>query len=171
MKIKITILTLLISCITISAFAQKKEKTPDYAAIVRKFHDNYSKGLVEANGEMVDPNVIIEVNGGAKNKINGETFTGKEAFVEFLKRDKRMFKDGKLTHLQLITQGREVAVRFYMEGTHTGPIQTPDGVIEPTGKKVHLEVTEFAYFSPEGKLLHVHTLYNTLGLLTQLKAK
>lgn len=82
-----------------------------------------------------------------------------------------MFKDGKLTHLQLITQGREVAVRFYMEGTHTGPIQTPEGVIEPTGKKVHLEVTEFAYFSPEGKLLHVHTLYNTLGLLMQLKAK
>ncbi|MEO6685031.1 MAG: ester cyclase [Dyadobacter sp.] len=170
-KSKITVLTLLMSAVTYGAFAQTTKKSPDVAAIIRQFHSNYSNGEVEKNGALVDENVIIDVNGGAANKLNGETFKGREAFVAFLKRDKLMFADGKITHHQMIASGNMAAVRFTMEGTHTGPIHTPDGILQPTGRKIRLEATEFATFDDTGKLLHVHTLYNSIGLLMQLTAK
>lgn len=55
MKNKTAVLALFISAISLYASAHKAEKTPDYAAIFRQFQANYSKGLVEASGDMVDP--------------------------------------------------------------------------------------------------------------------
>ncbi|MEO7214590.1 MAG: ester cyclase [Mucilaginibacter sp.] len=170
MKAKLTLLAILMLVFVQMTYAQNAKKI-DAGAIIRQFHTNYSNGEVEKNGALVDDNVIIDINGGSANQPNGETFKGREAFVTFLKRDKKMFSDGKITHLQLIQSGNEAAVRFYMEGTHTGPIPTPNGILEPTGKKIRLEVTEFATFDDNGKLLHVHTLYNSLGLIMQLTAK
>lgn len=170
MRAKITLLAILMLASAHMTYGQNAKKI-DAGAIIRQFHTNYSNGDVEKNGALVDDNVIIDINGGSANQPNGETFKGREAFVTFLKRDKKMFSDGKITHLQLIQSGNEAAVRFYMEGTHTGPIPTPTGILAPTGKKIRLEVTEFATFDDNGKLLHVHTLYNSLGLIIQLTAK
>ncbi|MFA4938843.1 ester cyclase [Brevundimonas sp.] len=142
----------------------------DIASVMRQFHENYNRNEIDRSGELVVDDVVADINGGAGNGSNGATHRGREAFIAWLKNDKVLFGANRLVHQDLITQGNMGAVRFYMEGTHVGPIPTPDGVIEPTGRRVTLEVTEFATFNDEGKLVHVHTLYNTLGLLMQLKA-
>lgn len=138
----------------------------DIAAIVRQFHANYSNNQVEKSAPLVTDDVIADINGGAGNGVNGVTFRGRDEFIAWLQHDKVMFPDGKLVHQDLVVAGNMAAIRFYMEGTHLGPVPGP---IEPTGRKVHLEVTEFSKFDDEGRLVHVHTLYNTIGLLQQLK--
>lgn len=143
---------------------------PDIAAVMRQFHTNYNNNEIDKSGDLVVDDVIADINGGAGNNVNGVTHRGREAFIAWLKHDKVIFGNNKLTHQDLIVQGNMGAVRFYMEGTHVGPIPTPDGVIEPTGRKVFLEVTEFDTFDDDGRLIHVHTLYNTIGLLLQLKS-
>jgi predicted ester cyclase len=170
-KAQLSLLTILLSALAHVTFAQTAKTGPDLAAIVRQFHTNYSKGEIEKSAVLVDDNVIIDINGGAANNVNGETFKGRDGFMAFLRRDKVMFADGKITHHDLIITGNKVAVRFTMEGIHTGPIKTPNGVLEPTGRKIRLEATEFATFDSNGKLLHVHTLYNSIGVITQLTAK
>lgn len=142
----------------------------DIAATMRQFHENYNRNEIDKSGDLVADDVIADINGGDANGSNGVTHRGREAFIAWLKSDKLVFGANRLVHHDLITQGNMGAVRFHMEGTHIGPITTPDGVIEPTGRRVVMEVTEFATFNDDGKLVHVHTLYNTLGLLMQLKA-
>jgi len=143
---------------------------PDIAATMRQFHENYNRNEIDKSGDLVVDDVIADINGGAANGTNGATHRGRKAFLAWLKSDKLVFGANRLVHQDLITQGNMGAVRFYMEGKHIGPIPTPDGVIQPTGRRVFLEVTEFATFSDDGRLVHVHTLYNTLSLLMQLKA-
>lgn len=151
--------------------AARSAQPPDIAAVMRQFHENYNRNEIDKSGGLVVDDVIADVNGGAGNNVNGVTHRGREAFIAWLKNDKVVFGANRLVHQDLITRGNMGAVRFYMEGTHVGPIPTPEGVIQPTGKRVHLEVTEFAVFNGDGKLVHVHTLYNTQGLLMQLTAK
>jgi len=141
----------------------------DIAAVMRQFHTNYNNNEIDKSRELVVDDVVADINGGAGNGVNGVTHRGREAFIAWLKSDKVVFGANRLTHQDLLVQGNTGAVRFVMEGEHVGPIVTPDGVIEPTGRRVLLEVTEFATFDDTGRLVHVHTLYNTLGLLLQLK--
>ena len=142
----------------------------DIAAVMRQVHTNYNNNEIDKSADLVVDDVIADINGGAGNNVNGVTHQGREEFIAWLKHDKVIFGNNKLTHQDLIVQGNMGAVRFYMEGTHVGPIPTPDGVIEPTGRKVFLEVTEFDTFDDHGRLIHVHTLYNTISLLMQLRS-
>lgn len=159
------------AALTIEPSSAAAQSTPNIDQIVRQFHINYSSGNVEKNGALVDDSLVVELNGGAGNKVNGATFKGRDAFVGWLKQDKVMFADGKITDHEVLVSGNKAAIRFTMEATHTGPIPTPTGTLEPTGRKVRIEGTEFFTFNSSGKLTHLETLTNDLGLVGQLTAK
>ncbi|MGA0598684.1 hypothetical protein [Enterovirga sp. CN4-39] len=57
------------------------QERPDIDRIVRQFHVNYSKNEVENNGALVADNLVVRLNGGAENKVNGATFRGRDEFV------------------------------------------------------------------------------------------
>lgn len=151
--------------------AMAQSAKPDVAVLIKQFHTNYNNNELDKSRSMVVDEVIADINGGAGNGVNGFTFRGREEFIAWLKNDKIMFPSNKLVHQAIVADGNHGAVRFYMEGVHRGAIKTPQGVLRGTGRKVHLEVTEFATFNDDGKLVHVHTLYNTQGLLMQLRGK
>jgi ketosteroid isomerase-like protein len=52
-------------------------------------------------------------------------------------------------------------------GTHTGPLATDDGDVEPTGAAVELRFADVSRVR-DGKIVAYHTYYDQLGLLTQL---
>jgi ketosteroid isomerase-like protein len=60
----------------------------------------------------------------------------------------------------VIVEGRFV-------GTHTGPLASPDGEIDPTGASVDLRFADFSRVR-DAKITSYHTYYDQLGLLTQL---
>jgi predicted ester cyclase len=167
---KATLLIILMSAVTYAALAQGGKK-PDIDAIVRQFHINYSNNEVEKNGALVDDNIVVHVNGGADNKVNGTTYKGRDEFVNWLKGDKAVFPDGKITDHETIVSGNKAAIRFTLEGTQTGPIPTPNGTIPPSGRRVVIQGTEFFTFNSSGKLIHLETFVNALGLITQVTEK
>jgi predicted ester cyclase len=144
---------------------------PNIDAIVRQFHVNYSNGDIEKNGTLVDDSLVVRLNGGADNKVNGATFSGREEFVDWLNREKVMFSDGKITDHDVVVSGNMAAIRFTFEGTHTGPISTPNGALPATGRKVRIEGAEFFTFNSSGKLIHLETLTDDLSVVAQLTAK
>jgi len=162
------VLTLVLSSVAIAA---EPNSPVDAEALIRQFHANYSSNNVEKNGELVDEHIVVNLNGGAANKVNGATLTGRQAFVEWLKRDKVMFPDGKLTDHEIIAQGNRAAVRFTLNGTHGGPIPTPTGELSATNRPVVIEATEFFTFNDAGKLVRLETFTNDLGLMGQVTAK
>jgi ketosteroid isomerase-like protein len=60
-----------------------------------------------------------------------------------------------------------VAVEGRFTGTHTGPLATDDGDVEPTGATVDLRFADVSQVH-DGKIVAYHTYYDQLGLLSQL---
>ena len=60
-----------------------------------------------------------------------------------------------------------VAVEGRFTGTHTGPLATDDGDVEPTGATVDLRFADVSRVR-DGKIVAYHTYDDQLGLLTQL---
>lgn len=63
--------------------------------------------------------------------------------------------------------GDTVAVEGRFTGTHTGPLATDDGDVEPTGAAIDLRFADVSRVR-DGKIVAYHTYYDQLGLLTQL---
>jgi ketosteroid isomerase-like protein len=164
-------LALLATALVITPSVLASQDSPDIDAIVRQFHVNYSNNEVEKNGALVADDIVVELNGGASSPPNGATFRGREEFVNWLKQDKVVFPDGKITDHEVIVSGNKAAIRFTLHGTHGGPLPTPSGELPATGRKVVIQGTEFFTFNDAGKLVHLETLTNDLGAFGQLTAE
>ncbi len=56
-----------------------------------------------------------------------------------------------------------------MEGTHTGPLQLPDGsTLPPSGKKVRVRAIDFMDLDKAGLLKEVTVIHNENDFRTQL---
>ena len=154
-----------------SSGAAAQQEAPDIDTIVRQFHVNYSNNEVEKNGALVADDIVVELNGGAASKPNGATFRGRDQFVAWLQQDKVVFPDGRITDHEVIVSDNKAAIRFTLEGTHEGPLPTPNGELPATGRRVVIQGTEFFTFDDSGKLVHLETLTNDLGVITQLTAE
>ncbi|HBN8252426.1 ester cyclase [Pseudomonas aeruginosa] len=165
------IATLILSLFIFTTGTVSAESKNKIEKIVREFHINYSNNQVEKNGDLVANDIIVEVNGGSSNGSNGATVKGRQQFVNWLKQDKAIFPDSIITDHEVVVSGNKAAVRFTQEGTHLGPYPTTRGNLPPTGRRVVIQATEFFTFNDEGKLIHLETLTNDLGAITQLTKK
>jgi ketosteroid isomerase-like protein len=66
-----------------------------------------------------------------------------------------------------VEAGETVAVEGRFTGTHTGPLATDEGDVDPTGAAVDLRFADVSRVR-DGKIVAYHTYYDQLGLLTQL---
>ena len=65
------------------------------------------------------------------------------------------------------TDTDSVAVAFVMHGRHTGPYETPVGIIQPTGADVQIRTIDVLTFTDE-KISAVWVNADDLGMLRQL---
>jgi predicted ester cyclase len=63
----------------------------------------------------------------------------------------------------------KVVVGFRMRGRHTGPLATPIGTVEPTGKVVENRVTDILTRT-DGRVTDIWVVADDLGALVQLDA-
>jgi steroid delta-isomerase-like uncharacterized protein len=97
----------------------------------------------------------------------GMTFNGKDGFMNFMQGFKSAFPDVTIHHNNMVVDGNKAAVEFLGKGTHTGDLQTPGGVIAPTGKKVEFTVSEFMEWE-HGKLKSLHNYQDAGSLMQQI---
>lgn len=129
--------------------------------LTREVHDNFSADNFSRCMELADENVQVAAH------AFGMTFNGKSEFGNFMQGFKQAFPDMKLEHSNIVANGNKVAVEFTAHGTHTGPLQTPEGVIPPTGKKVQLNVSEF-YEWENGKFKKMANYQDGGSLMRQI---
>lgn len=60
-----------------------------------------------------------------------------------------------------------MVVQFDFRGTHTGPLQGPNGEIPPTGRAVDVPVCD-VFQLRNGKAVGVHSYFDAATLMTQL---
>jgi len=98
---------------------------------------------------------------------NGYMAKGKEGFRAFFMAFKTACPDIKLVHHNIFGSGDWVAVEFGAEGTHTGPLMTPNGAVPPTGRVISLNVCEIHEWK-SGKLTRVVNYQDAMSLMAQL---
>ena len=64
----------------------------------------------------------------------GRLITGTDGIVEALQGWKTAFPDVKSTVTNAFASGDQVSLEISWKGTHTGPLETPSGTIEASGK-------------------------------------
>jgi steroid delta-isomerase-like uncharacterized protein len=77
------------------------------------------------------------------------------------------FPDGNLTVVKQIATEDEVATEILLTGTYTGPLSTPNGPIQPTGKRVSIRFQSFHRIDRE-KAASEHVYFDQLEFMTQL---
>ena len=68
-----------------------------------------------------------------------------------------------------IETGDQVIVGFYLTGRHVGPLETPLGVVEPTGRTVRVQITDILTLR-DGRIADIWMMAADLSLLMQLGA-
>lgn len=133
----------------------------DNEAIVRGYFDAWNaRDWAAARAAYLD-DAVMEVPG------TGERFEGADAIVAVEQAWARAFPDGRITIDHVTVAGDTVVVEYTGRGTHTGPLQGPDGEIPPTGRSGQLGLCDVLTLR-DGRIQSVREYYDTFALLTQL---
>jgi steroid delta-isomerase-like uncharacterized protein len=96
-----------------------------------------------------------------------EETVGLDAFKEGITSMRTTFPDINVTYDEIIIMGEKTVTRWAMTGTHTGPLQTPEGELPPTGKKVRLSGVTISRRVNE-KIVEEWSYLNLLDVVEQL---
>ena len=141
--------------------APSEPEAADSAALSAELHQRFSDNDLEGAAALADENIRM-VGFGL-----GLDLEGREQFLNFMKARKRAFPDITLQHTNKVVQGDQVVVEFVATGTHLGPLITPNGEVEATGKPVTLNVVEIHTWK-DGKLVNLVQYQDPTSPLKQI---
>jgi steroid delta-isomerase-like uncharacterized protein len=128
--------------------------------VVGRFYEAFGAGnLDEAISTCADDLEIVDPGMGQVR--------GSDRFREYLETFKRAMPDARAVVERSVESGDIVAVEGRFTGTHTGPLATDDGEVDPTGAAIDLRFADVSRVR-DGRIVAYHTYYDQLGLLTQL---
>jgi steroid delta-isomerase-like uncharacterized protein len=133
----------------------------DNIATVRAVYDGFNTGNVPLLLDLVtDDFELVDV-------ALGMSWHGKQGWGEWLQNWASSMPDAT-TRLDTITaQADRVVTEHTGRGTHTGPLNTPAGIIQPTGKHVELRFAE-VFELRNGKITTMRAYWDTATLMRQL---
>lgn len=99
---------------------------------------------------------------------DGSEFKGGHEIVEFLGPFFRAFPDARYESVAKYEDGKTAIDEGAFTGTHTGPMETPDGTtIPPTKKSMTMRGCDVATVEG-GKITHHHFYFDMLSTMEQL---
>ena len=110
----------------------------------------------------------------ASNVHYEETGTGRQtesadAYVELVKGWKQSFPDATGTIHNVVANGNMVAQEVLWEGTHTGDMATPGGVLSASGKRINVPATVWYIFQGD-TIQEIHHHLDLMTMMTQIGA-
>jgi ketosteroid isomerase-like protein len=81
---------------------------------------------------------------------SGAVFDGETAVRGYFAASRTPFPDQGNEVIAIAHDGETVLVEFWLTGTHLGPLRTPGGVVEPTGKSFRVRMAASFEFPPGG---------------------
>jgi steroid delta-isomerase-like uncharacterized protein len=135
----------------------------DLTQAAAAFIDAFNRADWEAFRGFTAPDTVYTETG------TGRRVEGADAYVELCQGWKAAFPDVAGTIRTAIASGDVVAQEIVWEGTHTGPLQTPDGVIEATGNRISIQASNWIRFAGD-RAQETHHYLDVLALLQQIGA-
>jgi steroid delta-isomerase-like uncharacterized protein len=99
---------------------------------------------------------------GTQRKIEGP-----DKIVELFKGWKTAFPDAVGTVTSAFASGSKAALEVTWKGTHTGPLETPEGTIAASGKRQETSAAFFLFFEGD-KIKESHHYFDSMTLLKQI---
>ena len=93
-----------------------------------------------------------------------EPLVGRDVIEETTVSMSAAFPDMRWSIVSLLEDGSRVACELHIEGTHSGPLSTPDGDIPATGRRVSFDVAEILEFTDDD-LVAEHREYMDPGAM------
>jgi steroid delta-isomerase-like uncharacterized protein len=135
--------------------------THPYSQLAREVYGRFGRNDFQGALELVTDDIEVTII------PFGQTFEGKDGFLQFMHGFKDAFPDMEIQiDNQVIGEG-QMANEISTTVTHTGPLQTPTGVIPPTGKMVSFTVCE-VWGVREGKVSFIRNYQDAASLMRQL---
>ena len=106
----------------------------DHKTLTDKFWALFETNKLEELGALVDADITFRMPGMGEMR-------GWPALQQMLAAYRAAFPDLRHQVSSHVVSGDTIAVELVAEGTHTGPMRTPQGVVAPTGKKVRLTMS------------------------------
>jgi predicted ester cyclase len=97
----------------------------------------------------------------------GITLRGRVEVGQFTQAMWSAFPDGRLAFRQQILPHDAAATEVVFTGTHTGPMNTPNGLIPPTGKRLILHSLSILRIE-DGRVASEHVYFDQLEMMSQL---
>jgi hypothetical protein len=116
----------------------KREKA-NLAVVLRDYH--------AAEGNIMDVGMFVNSftkNGVFNDIVGGKTYQGK-TLGEVLTNMHSLFPDVHRQLRRITVDGNVVSIEVDIQGTFEGPLQTPAGIVKPTGAKVDVPTADFWY--------------------------
>lgn len=99
----------------------------------------------------------------------GQVFDGREAVLKYFVNSRRSFPDQANEPILLRAMDDAVLAEFWLTGTHQGPIQTPQGELAPTGKKIRVRMAAVFEFAPgDARIVCERVYFDSATILRQL---
>ena len=99
----------------------------------------------------------------------GRSLTGADAIVEAQQGWKTAFPDVIGTVTNAFASGDQVSLEISWDGTHTGPLETPDGTIPASGNELTTPASMTVVFDGD-KIAEQRHYFDMLSLLSQIGA-
>ena len=138
--------------------AHKEAET--YEAITRRDSQmNYDNEAIVRNAYHTAEGNVLDIPGwidsftedGVFNNVTGEESYRGEHLKDVVIAFGQMFPDVHRELHRVNVMGDVVAIELSIQGTFRGPMETPAGVIQPTGAKVNIPCADFFYMK-NGKI-------------------
>jgi steroid delta-isomerase-like uncharacterized protein len=138
---------------------ERRDKTETHKQLLRHWaFEGFNQNNMAVADEVYDVNVsYYEPSAGH--------VVGLDALKQFVITWRTAFPDSRLTIEEEVAEGDRLAIRWTFMGTHQGSFRG----LSPSGKPVKMSAMYFYRFA-RGKVVEIHAMVNSLGLLQQLGA-
>jgi ketosteroid isomerase-like protein len=129
--------------------------------IARTSYDAWNKRDFDTFAEVMAKGEIVIMG-------SGERLAGTQGARQFAEMWATGFPDGRVEIDTVCESDDMVCIEYTGRGTHTGPLNTPMGSFEPTGKPVELKLCDCWTFASDGTAKQVRTYFDSGSLMAQL---
>jgi predicted ester cyclase len=93
---------------------------------------------------------------------------GPEEIMQYVRGVKETYPDMRVTPTNVLACGNTLVRELTWEGTHTGPLKTPQGTIPPTNRRITFKGVVLLEASNDGKVVAFREYYDRAAIMAQL---
>jgi steroid delta-isomerase-like uncharacterized protein len=141
----------------------QSKQSGDTTAVATELVEAFNVGSWERLRATLHPDVVYEET-GTQRRVDGA-----DAYVRLCQGWKESLPDARGTIQATVTGEQRVVQEILWEGTHSGPLAGPGGVVPPSGKRIRVKGVMW-YTIADGRAREIHHHLDVLSLLQQIGA-